>query len=89
MTCTTDDCTSPILAKKLCAKHYFRARRPQKYRDDLPKGYWADVPVAGTGPFGAVITHTLCKAQLGPVHGSADAALTIHSHEVRNHRRTP
>lgn len=89
MTCTTDDCNSPILAKKLCTKHYFRERRGhiQKYRDDLPRGYWSDVPVAGTGPFGAVITCETCKDQLGPVHDPASAAFTIHAHEHRQHAR--
>lgn len=87
--CTHDDCLSPVMAKKLCTKHYFRRRRHhiERYRDHLPKGYWSDVPVDGTGPFGAVITHVSCKTQLGPVHGPAEAALTIHAHEQRDHRR--
>ncbi|MGK0715136.1 hypothetical protein ACR5KS_03575 [Leucobacter sp. W1153] len=87
--CTEEHCTSTVLAKQLCAKHYFRRRRGyiEKYLDHLPKGYWSDVPVAGTGPFGAVITCQTCKEQLGPVHDPTSAALTIHAHQQRNHAR--
>lgn len=91
MTCEREGCDSPRWSKGYCVKHYFRNRRGhvEKYRDSLPTGYWSDVPVAGTGLLGAVITCQACKDQLGPVHDPASAALTIHAHEQRRHARRP
>lgn len=89
--CVSPDCGGPSFAKDLCVKHYFRQRRGhvEKYREGLPRGYWSDVPVGGTGPFGAVVVCVTCKQQLGPVHDPASAALTIHAHEQRRHARRP
>lgn len=56
------------------------------FKDDLPAGYYSDVPVRGAATLlGAVITCP-CGDLLGPVHNAAAAALAIHSHQARSHR---
>lgn len=97
--CAVGSCTRDAAATGLCWAHYFRQRRTgdvraaeplrtTRYRDDLPEGFWSDVPVASATGAGAVIVCELDGDQLGPVHSAASAAMTIHAHQLRAHAPT-